>query len=181
MLVLEDKITFMEMTSPSALRPSGRAFSGLLLREVGLADLPLIRATHDRVAGPHDWESLRWSGQRWQEHLARAGVRTWIAELDREPVGLAQLQVQPGGEVEIEFFGLAPELIGQGLGGAVLTEVTRLAFALEPVAGEPIRRVWLRTSAYDHPHAVRNYRARGFVHYRTETRQREFTRPPVAG
>ena len=39
----------------------------------------------------------------------------------------------------------------------------RDAWAMAPT------RVWLHTCTLDHPNAVPNYRARGFVPYRTET------------
>jgi len=38
----------------------------------------------------------------------------------------------------------------------------RDAWSLRP------RRVWLHTCTLDHPHALANYMARGFVPYRTE-------------
>lgn len=179
-MLFEDVVSYLEMTSPRQLRPAASAATPAVhLWKAGAEELPVIRETHDRIAGPHDWESLRWSDAQWREHLSREGVHTWIAEVDGLPVGLTQLQAQPGGDVEIEFFGLAPEFIGKGLGGALLTETTRLAWSLDPVDATPVRRVWLRTSAYDHPNARPAYLARGFRHYNTETRQRDFTRPPV--
>ncbi|WP_165945104.1 GNAT family N-acetyltransferase [Micromonospora sp. KC723] len=176
-MILTDFVSYLEMTSPDQLRPAvvDRA---LRLRSVGMDELPLVRKVHDVVAGPHDWESLRWSEQRWREHLGRPGVHTWIAEFGGAPAGLAQLQVQPGGDVETEFFGLMPEFIGRGIGGGLLTLVTRAAWGLPSVDGTPIQRVWQRTSVYDHPNALPGYLARGYRLYRTEARQREFTSLP---
>ena len=64
--------------------------------------------------------------------------------------------------VEIAYFGLLPEFLGLGLGGHLLTEATRAAWALHP------RRIWLHTCTFDHPAALPNYQARGFHITRTE-------------
>jgi GNAT superfamily N-acetyltransferase len=66
--------------------------------------------------------------------------------------------------VGIVVFGLVPELIGRGLGGALLTRATELAWELAAPGG----RVWVQTSSHDHPHALRNYERRGFRAFRTE-------------
>jgi hypothetical protein len=58
--------------------------------------------------------------------------------------------VPPGGEVEVDTFGLLPDHIGQGIGGHFLTVGVRLAWAVAPA----VLRVWLHTSSSrDHRHA----------------------------
>jgi ribosomal protein S18 acetylase RimI-like enzyme len=39
-----------------------------------------------------------------------------------------ELEVRPGGEVEIAVFGLVPEFMGRGLGSQLLTLATKLAW-----------------------------------------------------
>jgi GNAT superfamily N-acetyltransferase len=70
--------------------------------------------------------------------------------------------------VEIAYFGLLPRAIGQGLGKHLLSCAVRDAWALEPA------RVWLHTCTLDHPHALPNYRMRGFAPYKTETYEVNF-------
>jgi hypothetical protein len=65
--------------------------------------------------------------------------------------------------VEIAYFGLAPDAIGQGLGKHLLSYAVLDAWGMKP------KRVWLHTCTLDHPAALPNYLARGFVPYRTET------------
>ncbi|MEV8637999.1 GNAT family N-acetyltransferase [Streptosporangium sp. NPDC051023] len=173
-MFVEEIVSHLELTSPEELRAARVPRRHVTLWEVGTEHLQAIREVHDRVAWPHGWPSLLWSSDTWWEHLERPGVRTWIAEVDGQVAGLAQLQAQPGGAVEIEFFGLAPEFVGVGIGGHLLTLVTRLAWEFAPVDGTPIGRVWLRTSSHDHGNAVANYRARGFRLHHIEVRQREF-------
>lgn len=146
---------------------------------MGAAALPLIRATHDRIAAPHHWSSLQWNVDRWQELLSRPGVRTWIARVGTDVLGLVQLEARPEGEVEIIKFGLVPEFVGRGYGGHLLTVTIRLAWDTDPVDSAPISRVWLHTSSFDHPHALVNYRRRGFRQFAVRTNQREL--PSLGG
>jgi GNAT superfamily N-acetyltransferase len=174
--VLVDDIVFhLEMTGSDELRAASSA--SMRLREVGPDELASVRDLHDRVAGPYGWRSLAWSDDEWRECLTRQGVRGWLSYVGDAAAGVAVLQSQPGGEVEIDFFGLVPEFVGRGFGGHFLTEITRLAWRMEPVEADAVRRVWLRTSSHDHPNARASYEARGFRLFHTETRKRELVAP----
>jgi GNAT superfamily N-acetyltransferase len=95
------------------------------------------------------------------EHLASGGVEIWLLTVAGTPAGYFELH-RTAHEVEICYFGLLPEFIGQRLGPALLTVAVREAWASEP------ERVWLHTCSLDHPSAVRNYERVGFVPYRQE-------------
>ena len=78
---------------------------------------------------------------------------------------------RPGGAegaagLEITYFGLLPEFIGRGLGGALLTSAIEEAWACR--RGVVPIRVWVHTCNRDHPQALANYQARGMVVYRVE-------------
>jgi GNAT superfamily N-acetyltransferase len=68
-------------------------------------------------------------------------------------------------KVEIAYFGLLPEFIGRGLGGAMLTSAIENAWAWSPTPS----RIWVHTCNRDHPGALANYQARGFKIYKTVT------------
>ncbi len=172
-VLVDQTVTSLEMTSPDQLRPSRPPPIAVELERVDAAALPLVRATHDRIAAPHHWSSLQWNVDRWQELLSRPGVRTWIARVGIDTLGLVQLEARPEGEVEIIKFGLVPELVGRGFGGHLLTVAIRLAWDTDPVDSTPISRVWLHTSSLDHPHALANYRRRGLRQFAVRTNQRE--------
>jgi GNAT superfamily N-acetyltransferase len=87
-----------------------------------------------------------------------------VAFIQRAPAGLLSLDVPPGGEVEVDTFGLLPDHIGQGMGGHFLTVGVRLAWAVAPA----VSRVWLHTCSRDHGHALPNYERRGFRRYQLE-------------
>jgi GNAT superfamily N-acetyltransferase len=82
--------------------------------------------------------------------------------MDGTPAGYFEIEKRPEGEVEIKNIGLLPAFIGQGLGGHLLTVAVERAWAWGAT------RVWLHTCTHDHPHALRNYVARGFRVCKTE-------------
>jgi GNAT superfamily N-acetyltransferase len=64
--------------------------------------------------------------------------------------------------VEVAHIGLIPDRIGKGLGGFLVFEAVRDAWALGAT------RVWLHTCTLDGEAALPNYLRRGFVAYKTE-------------
>jgi GNAT superfamily N-acetyltransferase len=156
---MREIITSLEMTAPSQLVPGRPAPAEIVLEDAGPSAVELVRAMYARI-----WEPLAavgrttWSDEQWAVELSRAGVHSVIARVDAEAAGFAELELEPGGDVGIVVFGLVPEFIGRGYGAEFLTAVTERAWRL----GTPTRRVWLQTSSLDHPHALENYKRRGF-------------------
>jgi GNAT superfamily N-acetyltransferase len=173
-VLVEETITYLEMTAPDQLVPGRPPPTPLAVERLDPASLPLLRSTYARIGAPHGWFGrLAWSDQRWEAWLSRPGVQPWIARVGGEVAGMVELELQPGGDVEIVVFGLVPEFVGRGLGGHLLTSGARLAWEAEHPEGAPTRRVWLHTSSRDHPNARPNYERRGFRAFRTEQRRRE--------
>ncbi len=167
-MLINQIVTYLEMTSPDQLLAGRVPPADMTLASVDATGLVLIRSTHDRIAAPHHWSSLTWSDERWRDLLSRPGIRSWIAHVGPDVVGLVQVDIHSPREVEITKFGLVPEFVGRGFGGHLLTRATRLAWDLGG-----IDRVWLHTSSLDHPHALSNYLNRGFRQFRVEHRPRE--------
>lgn len=179
-MIVEQTITYLQMLDRQQLRPA-RPLTGLELipvQDPPGADASVLRALRDQIATPHHWSSLFWSTDRWHEWLATPGQRHWYVVFRRERIGWCCLQAHGATEIEIDNFGLVPEMVGQGYGGAALTQLARLAWDLiaekksPDTQVTPSGRVWLHTSSFDHPNALRNYEARGFEVYARETRQR---------
>lgn len=153
-------LTYLQMISPDELRPASVPAEALNIIQLDRYS-PLIRDTTLSIGRAHTWPSQSWGEGQWQAYLDRPYLRHWAALLDDEPVGLLSLDVPPGGDVELDTFGLLPDYVGRGLGGHFLTLGTRLAWD----AAAPGFRVWLHTSDRDHPAALQNYRRRGFREY----------------
>lgn len=152
--------TYMQMLSLEELRPAPRPPVALEIQELDQYS-PMVRGTTLGIGGAHQWPSQQWDDQQWQTYLQGPNLRHWVALIYGAPAGLLSLNVPPGGEVEVDTFGLLPDHIGQGIGGHFLTVGVRLAWTVAP----EVSRVWLHTSSRDHSHALHNYERRGFCRY----------------
>jgi ribosomal protein S18 acetylase RimI-like enzyme len=108
----------------------------------------------------HWTDRLPWTRAQWQAYLNRPELETWIAYVRGTPAGYFELEMQPGHNVEIVYFGLLAQFQGQGLGAALLTK------AIERAWDMGAHRVWVHTCTEDHPAALNNYLARGFKEFK---------------
>lgn len=160
-------VTYLEMTNAKDLRP-GQVVPELSLRRVD-GTLPLMRTTNAQVGAPYGWRSASRTDEEWQDLMRCHPLRQyWLITLKDETVGVANLEPQPDGDVEITTFGLLHDHVGRGLGGHALTLTIQQAWDSEPVKSPAVRRVWLHTCSFDHPNALRNYQRRGLTVYRVE-------------
>ena len=133
------------------------------LREVKHSLPELNRFLYLAVGAKWCWYMrLQWSYQEWINFLSKPGVVTWVAYLEGTPIGYFELEQQKDDTVEIAYFGLISEFIGQGYGRGLLEDAIRKAWALGG------KRVWLHTCTLDHPQALPNYLARGFKVFKEE-------------
>jgi len=112
-----------------------------------------------------DWEwtdRLVWSDEQWRALVHADNHRTFVAYSDGVIAGYFELHKE-GESVELLYFGLSPEFIGQGIGKALLGDAIKQAWDWKPV-----QRVWVHTCTLDHPAALANYQKRGFALYKTE-------------
>ncbi len=163
---MEATRTYLELTRPDQFRPAFGDFPTLAVARVrrGGASPELYRLLYRTVGAGFRWrDRWNWSDAEIHAHLARPEITLFVATRDDALVGWYELRRVPeDGSMEIAYFGLVPEAIGQGLGKHLLSCAVRDAWALGAT------RVWLHTCTLDHPHALPNYRARGFAPYRTE-------------
>ena len=167
---MQDIVTtwYLEMRDPAQLRraPLPQPETLLLRAE---APLPMLnRFLYTAVGGHWHWrDRLAWSYARWMQWLDRPELQTWVLYARGTPAGYIELERQAGDDVEIAYFGLMREFIGQGLGGHLLTLGIDRAWAMDAA------RVWVHTCTLDGPTALANYEARGMVRYHQETRAQE--------
>lgn len=168
---MSETVTFLEMTAPTQLLPARHPPVPLEMEEVGPAAASLFRLIYMRIWGElASGGRMGWSDARWQDELARREVRAWVVRVGGDVAGFIELEVEPNGDVGIVVFGLVPEFTGRGFGGALLTWATQTAWALTSESGGSTKRVWLQTSSDDHPHALSNYKRRGFRIFRVKQR-----------
>ena len=87
---------------------------------------------------------------------------TYVFNAGDENRGLLELDFRFEGDCEIQFFGLASEMLGQGAGRWMMNRALELAWS------RPIRRLWLHTCTFDHPEALDFYIRTGFAPYRRQ-------------
>jgi len=156
--------TYLEMGSADHLRPK-RADSQFLVREKTERDWRFNRDLYFRVGEQWDWIDKRsWTDDRWKEYAMAPELRTFAGYYDHALAGYYELRWDGEGGIEVAYFGLLPDWIGRGLGGALLTNAIERAWQMEPNPS----RVWVHTCNRDHPQAVANYQARGMVVYKVE-------------
>lgn len=112
-----------------------------------------------RVGGDWYWvDRLEWSPEQWQAWVDRPEHHLLQCVVDGQVWGYAELEQQPGGHVEIAYFGLLPEGVGRGLGRWWLSAVLRHAWSLPGST-----RVWVHTCDLDAPAALPNYLRSGLL------------------
>lgn len=159
----------LEMTSREDFRSSQAAAEGFEIRQACIPSPELNRFFYTAVGGDWFWiDRLSWTYAQWLAWLDRPEVETWIGSLAGTPAGYFELERQPGGSVELAYFGLLPRFTGKGLGGALLTAAVRRAWEMGA------SRVWLHTCSLDGPVALPAYQSRGFRIFREERLMKDF-------
>lgn len=136
----------------------------VVLTEAEIPSPELSQFLFRTVGGPWRWFSrLSWNYQQWLDYLTQQQVRTWLLNVKGTPAGYIELLKHVDQSVEIKFFGLLPQFIGQGLGAPLAKAAVMLA------AQWTTGKIWLHTCSADHPSALKNYQHAGFVITHTET------------
>lgn len=156
--------TYLQLTSAGQFRPGFGDFPDVTLDPLPDADAALYRYCYRTVGEHYHWrDRWDWTDERIQAHLAEPGISVCLARRDATLAGYYELRrVTDDDSVEVAYFGLVPGELGRGLGKHLLSCAVRDAWALGPT------RVWVHTCTLDHPNALPNYVARGFVPYKTE-------------
>jgi GNAT superfamily N-acetyltransferase len=154
----------LETTSPSELKPSAKPAADVELRRARRPSPEFGRFLYTSVGGNWYWiDRLPWSHAQWLARLSHPRVETWVVYADGTPAGYFELDGTVDGAVEIAYLGVSPAFLDLRLGGWLLTEAIRCAWAMGP------RRVWVHTCTLDARHALANYRARGMRVFKEHT------------
>lgn len=156
--------TYLELTERDRFVPALGEFPDLVLERLAQPAPALYRHCYQTTGAAWHWtDRWDWTDVEIAAHLEHPEVTLVVARHARDIVGWYELRRVPDdGSVEIAYFGLFPHAIGRGLGKHLLSCAVRDAWDLGAT------RVWLHTCTLDHPAALPNYRARGFVPYLTE-------------
>ncbi|MGH6883620.1 MAG: GNAT family N-acetyltransferase [Hypericibacter sp.] len=157
---LANLVTCLEMTEKPAPKPRPSTRSALSLQRIAQPDLQSYRALFRRVGQDWMWFSrLIMPDERLRRILTDPKVEVYRLHDGPAEIGLLELDFREEGQCELAFFGVVPEVIGQGAGRFLMDQAITLAWA------RPIRRFWVHTCSFDHPSALAFYRRSGFRPY----------------
>ncbi len=159
-------VIFMRMMQrpprPKTVLPAG----AVVTRERLTTDQ--YRAIYTEVGAPWLWWLRRvMPGHLLERHLASSTVSVHLLRVGGEVAGFFELDAGHWPCVNLNYFGLLPRFIGRGLGKPLLD------FAVDAVfeGATALRGMSVNTCNADHPRALPNYLAAGFVEYRRTREQ----------
>jgi GNAT superfamily N-acetyltransferase len=157
---IETVVTYLEMTIPPAQPPRRAPRQGLEIRRAERPTISFYRYLYAAVGEPWTWTVRRGlSDAELAAILNDQRVEVNILWVGGVPAGYAELDRRAPPDIELAYFGLTPEFIGQGLGAYLLDWTIHHAWRSRP------RRLWLHTCDLDHPRALDVYQRLGFRIY----------------
>ncbi len=161
--------TYLVISSLQQLVPGQRPNVPATLERIAPCSVDTWRGLYRQVGAPWHWHDRdAWDHDALAAHLARPEIQIYrvTAAIDADwtdAAGFLELERHADGSVEIAYIGLDQRVLGRRLGGWLVSEAVRTAFAWGA------EQVWLHTCTLDAPAALPNYLARGFSVTRTET------------
>ncbi len=133
------------------------------------------RALFRRVGAPWLWFSrLAMADEALIAIIHNPAVEVYaVTDARGIELGILELDFREPATCEIAYFGLVPELTGQGEGRWLMAHAMMLAWRAD------VERVWVHTCTLDHPKALSFYRAQGLVPYARAVET--FTDPRLTG
>ena len=155
---------YLEMKSPGALQGIEKP-PGFEILEAEIKQYRFNRFLYQFIGEDWNWtDKISLSDEEWKKYAESENLRTWVAYFKGSISGYYELEKQADGNIEVAYIGLAPNFIGMGFGGYLLSDAVKSAWAWEGA-----ERVWVHTCSLDHESALHNYQARGFQIYRETT------------
>ena len=149
-------VTFLRMDQPPA-EPARPLPAGAQIIRVGQPSVAFYRYLYGTVGAPHLWWLRRVVPDEELAHLLRTpGVSLHVLYFGGEPAGFAELDARPWPSVNLNYFGLVPQMVGRGFG------LPFLRWTVDLVWSQGARAMTVNTCTADHPNALPSYRRAGF-------------------
>jgi GNAT superfamily N-acetyltransferase len=147
--------TYLEMRR-DAFRPAYVDAADVVIEKMQTADVDFYRFLYREVGEAWRWrDRLLLSDVELEAILSSPQTEVWTLFEAGAVAGYVELH-RVGDATEIAYFGLRAAFMGRGLGKHLLS------FGVQRAWNAGAARVWVHTCNLDGPHALGNYRARGF-------------------
>ena len=161
MTLLEDTITYLEMLARPAGRRVPAPLDKLALMRAENCTVSFYRYLYNTVGEPWLWFERRLIDEAaLAAQIHKPTIEIFVLYVRGVPAGFFELDTAAPRETKLCYFGLVPDFIGRRLGPYLLQAAIDHAWS-----SRPIDRLWLHTSTFDHPKALRVYQQAGFVVY----------------
>lgn len=151
--------TYLEMTDPAQFKPAYNQNPDAVINKMAHPDVPFYRFLYQAVGAQWAWrDRLEMSNSALYAELSKPTTHVHVLYVSGTPAGYIELNHQRH-ETEVAYFGLREAFFGRGLGKHLLSYGIAKAWELGT------ERIWLHTCNLDGPHALANYRKRGFRVY----------------
>ena len=115
--------TYLQLESRGDFKPVPSPDPRARIEQVHGAPASFFRYLYAEVGRAWHWvDRLPWTDEQMRARLAQPGVTLHLLSVAGAPAGYFELEKHPDGSVEVAYFGLLPEFIGQRLGGYLLSE-----------------------------------------------------------
>ncbi len=160
---IKTTITYLEMRAKPPRRELEPPVKDLLIIRVENPTVSFYRYLYNTVGGPWLWyERRQMRDDDLRAIIQNSKVEIYVLNVDGVPGGYAEIDLCQEPDIELAYFGIMPEFIGQRLGPFLLQWIIDKAWTHQP------RRFWLHTCDLDHPKALAVYQQAGFVPYKRE-------------
>ena len=156
---------YLEIKSLDELSEVKKPNENYYLERVNPSDYQLNKFFYKQIGKSHKWvDRLEWNDSNWIKYVSYKNVSTFVLKKKADIAGFFELIYHKDkSEIEIAYFGLLDDYIGEKLGGYMLSEAIKKSFSFN------IKRVWVHTCSLDHINALQNYLSRGMKIYNKET------------
>jgi GNAT superfamily N-acetyltransferase len=160
---IETLVTYLEMTAPPRRAPLPPR-AGIEVRRAVRPTVGFYRFLYDAIGRDWLWyERTLLTDAQLAATIHDPKVEVNVLWAEGVPAGLAELDSREAPDIELAYFGIVSEFIGQGLGRLLLDWAVHHAWRSQP------RRFWVHTCDLDHPRALGVYQKAGFRIYDRRT------------
>ncbi len=157
---MQTAVTYLEMTQLPAQPVPTPPRTDVLIAQAISPTISFYRYLYDTVGERWLWlDRRRLIDEQLASIVQDPAVEIYVLHAGGVPAGYAELDRRRPPDIELAYFGIMPEFIGQRLGPYLLRWSVEKAFSYSP------RRLWVHTCTLDHPKALRTYLNAGFRIY----------------